>query len=117
MRIIIAGGRTFTDENLATRSLCAFVEAHKVDDIQIVSGCARGADHIGELIAQEYMYPLHKFPADWNKYGKSAGYKRNEVMAQNADALLAFWDGESKGTKHMIDLANKHGLIVKVVRY
>ena len=65
--------------------------------------------------ANERGYPIKQFPADWNKYGKSAGYKRNEEMAKYADALIAFWDGKSKGTKHMIDLAKRYGLKVKVV--
>lgn len=56
-------------------------------------------------------------PADWNKYGKSAGYKRNEQMAIYADACLAFWDGKSKGTKHMIGLAKRHNLRLKVVLF
>jgi len=59
--------------------------------------------------------------ADWDKYGKSAGYKRNEEMAiyskEDNGVLIAFWDEVSKGTKHMIDLANKHGLKVFVVKY
>jgi len=67
--------------------------------------------------ANERGYPIKQFPADWNKYGKSAGYKRNEEMAKYADALIAFWDGKSKGTKHMIDLAKRYGLKVKVVIY
>ena len=57
------------------------------------------------------------FPADWDKYGKAAGYKRNEEMARNADALIAFWDGKSRGTKHMIDLAKKYDLQARIVMY
>lgn len=64
-----------------------------------------------ELVMHEYD------PADWKGLGKSAGYKWNEQMAQNADALVAFWDGQSRGTKHMIDLACKYGLKVRVIKY
>ncbi len=60
--------------------------------------------------------PIKKFPANWTAYGMSAGYKRNQQMAENADALIALWDGESKGTKHMIDIATQKGLWVHVRR-
>ena len=85
--------------------------------IEIVSGAANGADKLGEKYASEKEYSIKQFPADWNKYGKSAGYKRNEEMARYADALIAFWDGESKGTKHMIDLANKYNLKINIIQY
>ena len=58
-----------------------------------------------------------EFPADWDKHGKSAGYKRNLEMAENADALIAFWDGESRGTKHMIDIAKEKNLLTRIIRY
>lgn len=83
----------------------------------IVCGKARGADSLGEQYAKEKGYEIRYFPADWKSLGKSAGYKRNEQMAQNADALVAFWDGQSRGAKHMIDLACKYGLDVRVIRY
>ena len=60
---------------------------------------------------------MRVFPADWDKYGKRAGYLRNVQMAEYADALLAFWDGESRGTKNMIDEALSRGLKVGVKRY
>lgn len=84
-------------------------------EIEIVSGTANGADKLGEKYANEKGYLLKKFPADWDKYGKSAGFKRNVEMSNYADALIAFWDGKSKGTKHMIDLAKRYELKVKVV--
>ena len=73
--------------------------------IEIVSGCARGADSLGEKYATEKNYKLHKFPADWDRFGKSAGYRRNQEMAEFADMVIAFWDGKSVGTKHMIDIS------------
>ena len=57
------------------------------------------------------------FPADWDKYGKAAGFIRNEQMAQNADALVVFWDGKSRGTKNMIELAAKYKLKVRIKKY
>ena len=61
------------------------------------------------LLAVEY------YPAEWEKHGKAAGYKRNARMADNADGLLAVWDGESRGTKHMIREAVDRGLEIRVV--
>lgn len=114
MRIIVAGGRDFNDYELLKEKLDN--ESLSSEDI-IVSGDARGADKLGERYAKENCMWCTKYPAKWDKYGKSAGYIRNAEMATNADALIAFWDGKSKGTKNMIDLANKHGLKVTVVMY
>jgi hypothetical protein len=86
-------------------------------DVEIVSGTAAGADTLGERYAQEKGYEVKKFPAQWDLYGKSAGYKRNQQMAEYADGLIAFWDGKSRGTKHMIDIATNKGLKVRVIRY
>lgn len=115
MKVIIAGGRTFNDYEM----LCQKCDRalHKQKDIEIVSGTANGADKLGEKYANERNYKLTQFPADWDKYGKSAGYKRNEEMAKYADALIAFWDKNSKGTKHMIDLAKRYELKIIIVNY
>jgi glycerophosphoryl diester phosphodiesterase len=78
---------------------------------------ARGTDTLGLNYAIANKIKYSQFPADWNTYGKRAGYVRNEQMAKYADALLAFWDGQSRGTKHMIDLAKQHGLKVRVFDY
>ena len=83
----------------------------------IVCGEARGADSLGKRLAYEKGWKVLSFPADWDKHGKAAGYKRNDEMARNADALIAFWDGKSRGTKHMIDLAKKYGLQTRIVGY
>ncbi len=58
-----------------------------------------------------------EFPADWEKFGKKAGYIRNEEMAKYSDSCIVFWDGKSKGTKHMIELAKKYNLNLKIVKY
>jgi ABC-type enterochelin transport system substrate-binding protein len=115
MKVIIAGGRNFNDYNKLIESCDNILVNQK--DVEIVSGTAAGADTLGERYAQEKGYEVKKFPAQWDLYGKSAGYKRNQQMAEYADGLIAFWDGKSKGTKHMIDIANKMGLKVRVVRY
>ena len=129
-RVIVAGNRNFgqTDEERALmrshmESLCCppYVTADKVE---VVSGCARGVDTAGADLARELGYGVKEFPADWESYGKSAGFIRNAQMADYASeddhrwkgVLLAFWDGESKGTADMIRQAEKKGLSVKVVR-
>lgn len=116
MKVIIAGGRDFEDYSLLYQT-CekAFVLQHQ--NIEVVSGTASGADRIGEKYAKEKEYTIKKFPADWDKNGKKAGYIRNEEMAKYADALIAFWDGKSKGTKHMIDIAKRYNLKIKIIIY
>lgn len=117
-KIVIAGGRDFANYPLLKSKVDALLSAKsKTHKIVIVSGKARGADSLGEQYAAENGYEISAHPADWDKYGKSAGYRRNAEMAQEADALIAFWDGKSRGTKHMIDLAEKHGCLVRVIKY
>ena len=113
-RIIIAGSRGFGDYQFLSKKLDILLSRKIADGIEIVSGCAAGADTLGILYAKEHGYELARFPAEWDKYGKSAGYRRNWEMARNADALVAFWDGHSFGTKHMIDAACQLGLQVRV---
>lgn len=114
MKVIIAGSRSFKDYGLL-REKCDFLLSN-LSDIVIVSGNAKGADLLGEMYAKEKCYGLKIFPADWDKYKKAAGYIRNTEMAKYSDALIAFWDGFSRGTKHMIDIAKEQGLKVRVVR-
>lgn len=115
-KIIIAGSRTFNDFELVEKYVKHHLKQLNLhhDEVEIVSGTARGADQLGEQFAKKYNCVLKRFPADWDKYGKSAGYIRNAEMAKYADILFAFWDGKSAGTRHMIDLAKKQGLTVYV---
>ena len=69
---------------------------------EIVSGLAKGPDSFGKQWGEANGIPVKEFPADWNKLGKKAGFARNFEMARYADELVAFWDGKSRGTKHMI---------------
>lgn len=115
MRVIIAGTRTFNDVEFLKKQM---YYAFRNDYIsEIVSGCAKGADLLGEEWAKERNIPVKRFPADWAKHGKAAGPMRNEEMAKNADACIVFWDGESKGTKNMIDNAKKQNLKLFVIYY
>lgn len=115
MKIIIAGGRDF-DNYDRLRSYCDHLLQNKTE-IEIVSGTAKGADKLGERYAEERGYPVKRFVADWGTFGKKAGYLRNEDMAIYADALIAFWDGMSSGTQHMIRIAEKNNLEIRIYRY
>jgi len=118
IRAIIAGGRDFDDiEHMDFGMWKSLGYMSLPDDAIILSGGARGADRLGESWAKEYGYPVKKYPADWEKHGKAAGMIRNAQMAENADILVAFWDGKSKGTQHMIKTAMGRGLEVHVYRY
>jgi predicted Rossmann fold nucleotide-binding protein DprA/Smf involved in DNA uptake len=117
MRLIIAGGRDFTDIDLMTSKLDTILSMTDDDPITILSGTARGADQTGEVYARIRALSVEQYPAEWDKYGKSAGYKRNDLMASLATHCVVFWDGQSKGSKHMIDLARAQGLELRIVRY
>jgi hypothetical protein len=122
MRIIIAGTRTFNDYEMFRDNVKDILSDIKTDDIEIISGHARGVDQFGERFAKEFKYKLKIFPADWNARGKSAGYLRNIEMSQYASEnkegmLIAFWDGYSKGTNHMINIAKEYKLDVRIIRY
>lgn len=115
-RIIVAGSRSIQSKEIIFQKQDAlFSNKVKQEEIQIVSGGARGVDRIGEEYAATRGFECKIFPADWNNLGKRAGYVRNCRMAENADALVAFWDGRSPGTKHMIQIARSHNLDIRIV--
>jgi hypothetical protein len=105
--VIIAGSR----EGFVARNVFeAIEESPFVNQItEVVSGGARGVDRDGEYYASTKELHCKVFPADWEGLGKKAGLLRNIQMADYADALIAVWDGKSKGTKHMIDTMKKLG--------
>ena len=111
MKTIIAGSRGFEDYKFMSQALSKI----EFEITEVVSGTARGADRLGERWAKDNGMPISKIPADWDHHSKAAGYIRNEEMAKCSDALVAFWDGKSKGTKHMIDIAKRYQLKVKIV--
>ena len=117
-KVIIAGSRGFSNYKLL-KETCnnTLREKKKTHNVIIISGHAKGADTLGEKYANDEGFDLEIFPADWKKFGKSAGFRRNEQMAEFADGLIAFWDGESHGTKHMIDIATEKGIKTKIVNY
>ena len=110
MKTIIAGSRGINDYSIVRQ---AILES-RFEITEIVSGGAYGVDTLGERYARENNIPIKRFLPDWNKYGKKAGILRNQEMGDYADALIAIWDGKSRGTKFMIDYAKKKGLRVFV---
>jgi hypothetical protein len=114
-KVIICGTRTFSDYGLLKEKCDHYLS--KKESVTVISGCAKGADTLGEQYAKEKGFAILKYPADWERYGKSAGYKRNQAMAEIADGVIAFWDGESKGTEHMINIARDKNIRVIVINY
>ena len=108
MRTIVAGSRGLKDYGLVES---AMARIHWKPSL-IISGHANGIDSLGERWAKEHGVPLELYPALWHKWGRSAGYKRNEIMAKRAQALVALWDGSSLGTKHMLDIAERYKLVI-----
>ena len=109
MKTIVAGSRTITDKEKI------YAVLNEMAGItEVVSGGAEGVDLIGEDWAIENGIPVKRFDPDWKLYGKQAGKVRNTQMARYADRLVAFWDGKSNGTKHMIETAGILGLDVSV---
>jgi hypothetical protein len=115
MKVIIAGGRYFDNYELLSTKCDKILQNQ--DDVTIISGGAKGADSLGEKYAKERGYTLEIFPAKWDEHGKKAGIMRNVEMADNANSLIAFWDGNSRGTKHMVETATNKGLSVRVIKY
>lgn len=113
MKTIIAGGRDFTNSGRLTGVMITL----PWEITQVVCGMAEGADLMGRNWALRHAVPVREFPPDWRRYGKSAGRVRNAEMVVHADALVAFWDGYSKGTKNIIDVALRNGLWILVVPY
>ena len=115
-RVIIAGSRSINDYVLLREQCLSILqEKMRTHRVVIVSGHARGADSLGERFAKEFSIPFELHPAKWRLLGKAAGMVRNAEMAKCSDALIAFWDGESRGTRHMISFARKRGLEVSVI--
>lgn len=111
MKVIIAGSRDIEDMLLVEQA----VRESRFRISEVVCGMARGVDTLGKEWAEARNIDVAPFYADWNMYGKAAGYKRNSAMAEYADALIAVWDGRSRGTRNMIMLARKNNLRVYVL--
>lgn len=105
MKTVIAGSRDITDYSILVKAMAHF--PHEITEV--VSGKARGVDTLGEIWANQNNVPVKEMPANWNEYGKKAGAIRNAAMGKYADAALIVWDGESRGTRHMIEVMQRLG--------
>ncbi|MCK5610058.1 DUF2493 domain-containing protein [Candidatus Pacearchaeota archaeon] len=129
IRVIIAGGRTICDKRL----LWDVIQGLDFEITEVVSGMAKGADAMGVAYATWAEIPVAEFPAEWDnfnlpgtvvkkgqygEYNATAGFFRNDEMAQYADVLILVWDGSSRGSSNMKELAEFYGLriIEKIVR-
>ena len=119
-KVIIAGSREFDNYDML-KEKCDKILSRKVDEgeeIVIVSGTARGADTLGEKYAEERGYKIERYPANWDKYGKRAGYLRNKKMAEVSNACIVFLSSkaENKGSKMMISIATEEKLLIRVIK-
>jgi len=110
MRTIIAGSRGITDYDFVN----GIIRDSGILISTIISGGAKGVDSLAIRYAKDNNIPYELFIPDWDKYGKRAGILRNCEMGDVADALIAIWDGTSRGTKHMIDYAMNLNRITKI---
>lgn len=111
MKTIIAGGR---NTRISMKQMMDIIYRSGIAISEVVSGCSGSVDLLGEKWANFVHLPIRSFPADWEGQGRKAGPIRNRMMAEYAEALIAVWDGESKGTKNMIEEARKRNLKVYV---
>jgi hypothetical protein len=106
MKVVICGSRNITDYALIVEA----IRESGFEITEVVSGCARGVDLLGERWAKENGIPIAQMPAEWEKHGKVAGFIRNREMVEYVGqdgGVIAVWDGVSKGTTHTINLAKE----------
>lgn len=113
MKLAIIGSRSFNDYSKLKSELKDYVS----EVTQVISGGAKGADQLGEKWAKEMLKPVINYLPDWKAYGKGAGLVRNLQIVESCDTLIAFWDGQSKGTLYSINKAKKAGKTVKIINY
>ena len=106
MKVAVIGSRGLRVDNL---------EKYLPNEVtEIVSGGAKGVDASAREYATEHGLKLTEYLPEYNKYGRSAPLKRNITIIENADLVLAFWDGSSKGTKYVIENCKKRNIPVQV---
>lgn len=118
MRILVCGDRNFTDRKL----MCEVIRRNFNPADVLIHGCARGADQLSEEVLNDYLTigylpEIVRYPADWDKHGKGAGYIRNKQMLVEGkpDKVIAFLAPNSKGTANMIKQAQEAGVPVEVI--
>lgn len=112
MKVLICGSRNLSDPVLVSQA----VSQSGITPTHIISGGARGVDRLAGEYAEHNGIEFTEYLAEWDRYGKRAGFMRNCVMVGIAEAVIAIWDGESRGTKHSIDYATSQGKQVFVLR-
>lgn len=112
MTYAIIGGRDFNDYELVNSTMSQYK-----DITSIVSGGAKGADSLGAKYAFDNDIKLITHLPDWEQYGRGAGFVRNKLIIDDADVVIAFWDGKSKGTKNSIDTTKKQNKQIEIVEY
>lgn len=109
MKVAVVGSRNFQDYDLLKQIL----DEHGITEI--VSGGAKGADSLGEKYANEHNLPIVIFKPDWKRLGRGAGLARNKTIVENAEFVVAFWDGISKGTQNSINIAKNLNKPLRIV--
>lgn len=110
MKLLVCGSRSWTN--------VALIEEHLVplEPDLVIHGGAQGADRLAKAVAECWGFPVQGFPADWGRWGKSAGVRRNwEMLQEHPDRVLAFWDGKSVGTAHMVRIAQEAKIPVDII--
>lgn len=115
MTLAIVGSRGYDNYKEFYLELNVILKEHKINTF--VSGGAKGADTMAEQYAKEHGIKILVLKPNWKKYGKKAGFLRNNEIIQKCDVVVAFWDGSSHGTKHSIQLAKKLSKPIKIIRY
>jgi hypothetical protein len=108
LRLAVVGSRHYLDYQEFSRALDLLLSTWH-GTVELVSGGARGADSLAERYGREHGLPVKVFPADWDQHGRAAGMIRNREIVQYCTAAVAFWDGESRGTRNSIELAKRAG--------
>jgi hypothetical protein len=115
-KIAIVGSRTYTNYEELKSFVFSCIPLSEIE--LVISGAAKnGADSLVVRFAKEFNLPLKEFPADWDTYGKRAGFIRNVDIVEASDMVICFWDGYSKGTKHDIDIATEKGKELHICKF
>ncbi|HXH87246.1 MAG TPA: SLOG family protein [Gaiellaceae bacterium] len=115
MKVLVCGSRRFADPFRVSLAIDARMRALP-KRAAVIHGAAQGADRIAAEAAHRCGHTVKSFPADWKTYGKRAGFVRNrEMLDQHPDLVIAFWDGQSRGTAHTINTAKARGIPVEVI--
>ena len=114
-RVVVAGSRNYHNYQEAKIFIDFCVQNIRKEYVLVfVSGGCRGADLLGERYAAENGFQIQRYHADWERFGKGAGPKRNLRMAEVGDYIICFWDGYRKGTQSMIQYASQMGKPLRV---